>query len=284
MKIGIGLPATIPGTSGKLILDWTRAAEQGPFSSFGIIDRLVYPNYEPLITLAAAAGITSRIRLMTTVLLAPIHKTSILAKQAASLDALSNGRLTLGLGVGAREDDFLAASAAFHDRGKRFDNQLEQMRHIWSGQPLSEQVGAIGPAPVQHGGPEVLLGGYSQAAFRRLARWGDGFLSGGVAPEMAAQLFRSVEDVWQKAGRPGKPRLVACIYYSLGPQAAEQIENYIVNYYGQAGAQMAKSFPSSPEAIRSAVQGFSNSGADELILWPCIPHLDQIKRLSDIVG
>ena len=109
MDIAIGLPATIPGTSGSLVLDWARRADAGPFSSLGILDRLVYPNYETMITLAAAAAVTDRIRVMSTILIAPLRRGGVLAKQAATLDALSGGRLTLGIGVGAREDDFRAA-------------------------------------------------------------------------------------------------------------------------------------------------------------------------------
>src|SRR5947208_202797 len=157
VQIGIGLPANIPGVQGNQILEWAKKADVGPFSSLGLIDRLVYDNYDPLIAFAAAAGATQRIRFTTSILLAPLHNAAVLAKQVASLDALSGGRLTLGLGVGVREDDFQAASVPFHRRGKVFDEQLATIQRIWSGEPLSAEVGAIGPAPAQAGGPEILI-------------------------------------------------------------------------------------------------------------------------------
>lgn len=159
MNIGIGLPAAIPGVNGEKILEWARRADNAAFSSLGVLDRVVYPNYEPLMTLAAVAGVTKRLRLMTALLIAPLRRTALLAKQAASLDALSNGRLTLGLGIGAREDDFLAAEVSFRHRGKCFDQQLALLTQIWSGQPVSGTLGEIGPVPVQPGGPELLMGG-----------------------------------------------------------------------------------------------------------------------------
>jgi alkanesulfonate monooxygenase SsuD/methylene tetrahydromethanopterin reductase-like flavin-dependent oxidoreductase (luciferase family) len=136
MEIGIGLP----GTRGSLVLDWARRADSGPFSSRGIIARLLYTNYEPLVTLAAA--VTERVRLMSTVLITPLRGAGVLAKEAASVDALSGGRLTLGLGVGAREDDFQAAPASFHDRARRFEEQLDFMRRVWSGQPAAGRTGS----------------------------------------------------------------------------------------------------------------------------------------------
>ena len=287
MQIGIGLPATHTEASGKLILDWSRLADEGPFSSLGLIDRLVYHNYEPLITLTAAAAVTQRVRLVTTILIGPLRQSGILAKQSATLDAISGGRLTLGLGVGAREDDFLAAPAAFADRGKHFDEQLEQMERIWSGQPLSEAVGPIGPQPIQAGGPEILIGGNSPAAIKRIARWGKGFISGGGGPQMAQQGFAQAEAAWKAAGKAGKPRFVACSYYGLGEQAQEHINSYITHYYsfmGPMAQQLANSVPRTPEAIRDAIQAFADSGVDELILWPCIADLDQVHRLADIVA
>jgi alkanesulfonate monooxygenase SsuD/methylene tetrahydromethanopterin reductase-like flavin-dependent oxidoreductase (luciferase family) len=178
MLIGIGFPTTIPGVGGKQLIEWAKKADGGPFSSLGLIDRLVYDNYDPLIALAAAAGATHRIRLMTTILLAPLHRAAVLAKQVASLDALAGGRLMLGLEVSIREDDFQAASVPFHTRGKAFDDQLASMQRIWSGQPFSAAVGAIGPAHAQAGGPEILIGAFAPRALHRLGHWGNGFILG----------------------------------------------------------------------------------------------------------
>ncbi len=288
MKIGIGLPATIPGASPALILDWARKADAGPFSSLGLVDRLVYTNYEPLITLTAAAAVTHRIGLMTTILLAPLRNTGILAKQAASLDALSGGRLTLGLAVGRREDDYRAAPASYHDRGRRFDEQLQTMKRIWSGEPLADDTGPVGPTPARKGGPEILIGGYSPEALRRIARWGDGFIAGGGAnPQRTAELYQSVEEAWKAEGRTGRPRLVGAFYCGLGPNAAERSAPYLRSYYGFMGPaveNMVKALPTTPEAARGMIASYAAIGMDEVIVWPCIADLDQVERLADVVG
>src|SRR3954463_432048 len=97
MDVGIGLPNTLKGATGDLLREWACAADGGPFASLGVFDRLVYDSYDALTTLAAAAGLTTRIRLATTVLIGPIQNTALLAKAAATVDALSGGRLTLGI-------------------------------------------------------------------------------------------------------------------------------------------------------------------------------------------
>jgi alkanesulfonate monooxygenase SsuD/methylene tetrahydromethanopterin reductase-like flavin-dependent oxidoreductase (luciferase family) len=286
MEIGIGLPATTPYVPGDLILDWARKADAGPFSSLGIIDRIVYPNYEPLITLAAAAGATRRIRLMTTVLIAPLRQTVLLAKEAASLDNLSGGRLTLGLGVGARDDDFQAVGASYRDRGKHFDEQLVLMHRIWAGEPLSVTIGLIGPKPVQPGGPRILIGGSTESAIRRVARWGEGYIAGGAPPQMARQSYAVAQEAWQAAGRPGTPRFVGATYYALGPDAAERAAAYIRHYYAFMGPMadaMARAVPSTPDAVTAAIQAARDVDMDEFIFWPCVAALDQIARLADLL-
>lgn len=287
MEIGIGLPATIPGTQGATILEWARRADAGPFSSLAVLDRLVYPNFEPLMTLAAAASVTQRARLMTTVLLAPLRNAGILAKQAASLDALSAGRLTLGLGIGAREDDFNAAPASFKGRGRHFEQQIALMRRAWSGEPVSEQIGPIGPPPVQPGGPPILVGGYSPQAARRAGLLADGFIAGGGASRPTIrQFYDTAHQAWQEAGRPGRPRFVCCSYWALGPDAEAWTNQYIGHYYSALGPRvpdMIRAIPKTPEAIRATIQDCEQIGADELILWPCVPELDQVNQLADLI-
>jgi alkanesulfonate monooxygenase SsuD/methylene tetrahydromethanopterin reductase-like flavin-dependent oxidoreductase (luciferase family) len=286
MQIGIGLPASIPGTPAAVILDWGRRADAGPFSSLGIIDRLVYPNYEPLITLAAVAGATRRIRLTTSVLLAPLRRPGMLAKQAATLDALSGGRLTLGLGIGGREDDFRAAPAEMRGRGRRFEDQLALMKRVWSGEPAVAGDGPLGPAPARAGGPEILLGGYSPAAMARVGRFADGLITGGIDPAGAGQFYGMAQESWQAAGRPGKPRFVACTYFGLGPRAAQGIRAYLGDYYrfmGPAVEGMIGAVPAGDEAVKGRIAAFAAAGADELILWPCVPELEQVDRLAALI-
>jgi alkanesulfonate monooxygenase SsuD/methylene tetrahydromethanopterin reductase-like flavin-dependent oxidoreductase (luciferase family) len=286
LKIGIGLPATIPGTEGSRILDWAKKADNGPFSSLAILDRLVFPNYEPLITLAAVAGVTQRIRLITTVLLGPLRNPVLFAKQAASLDALSGGRLTLGLGIGSREDDYLAASVPFKRRGKIFEEELGTLTKIWSGQRLDDKINPIGPTPVQSGGPEILIGGYSPAAIQRVGHWGNGFIAGGRDPKGTQQFFQLAEASWKGAGRPGKPRLVGCVYYALGPNAKERASAYLRNYYAMIGPMvepMISNLPMTIDAIKERIQAYEDIGAGEVIMWPCIPDLEQLDQLAELI-
>ncbi len=289
MDIGIGFPHGMPSRGGELILDWARRADQGPFSSLSVIDRIVYPNPEPLMVLAAAAAVTTRIRLMTAVLLAPLRNAGLLAKQAATIDALSGGRLTLGLGVGGREDDSLAAPAAFHTRGRRFDEQLAVMKRIWSGLPAAEGVGPVGPRPVQEGGPEILIGGRSEAAMARVARWGDGYVSGGsrATGEEAQLLMAKLGQDWTDAGRPGKPKFVAGIQCVVGPEHAERGAATVNSYYpgrDPRGGITAADIFSSPETIKDIIKAYEQVGVDEFLLRVLVPDPEQVDRLAELVA
>ena len=289
MKIGIGLPGNVPGVKGDFILEWAQRADAGPFSTLGTIDRLVYQNYEPFIMLASAAAVTTRIRLMTGVMLAPLRKEGVLAKQAASLDAISNGRLTLGFGVGRRPDDYKAAPAQYSNRGRRFEDQIATMKRIWAGEDVDAEngVGPIGPPPVQKGGPEILIGGGTPQAIARAGRLADGFLAAGTQPEAVESSYQMAVDAWKAAGKPGKPRLAAVASYALGPNAADVVGGYIRHYYsflGPVAEQMAENAVSSTEAVKGMIRDLEGIGMDELVFLPTAAEMGQLDRLADIVG
>ncbi|SOB84845.1 LLM class flavin-dependent oxidoreductase [Streptomyces sp. 1331.2] len=279
-KIGLGLPVDDPA----LLLTWARRADAAPFSTLGLLDRLVFDSPEPLVTLAALAGATSRIRLQTEVLIAPHHNTALLAKQTATLDRLSGGRFTLGIGIGGRADDCRAAGIDLRRRGRRLDEQLPALRRLWAGEPYDGEVGPIGPAPVTPGGPEVLFGGFAPAALERVARFRDGFLGAALPPEAMAGLFRDVEAAWQRHGRSGRPRLVAQANVAVGPESTvEQARHNIRSYYEFTGraAHVADRLLTTPQAIRAAVDGFTAAGADEVVLYCWSSDPDQVDRLAD---
>lgn len=284
MKIGIGLPNPVPGTRGDTLVEWARRSEEAGFSSLATIDRILYPSYDSLIALAAAAGVTERIGLMTNILIAPLRDAVLLGKESASVDRLSDGRLVLGMAAGARQDDFEAVGSGFGTRGARFDEQLEVIRRLWKGERLSETGQAAVPLP--GGEIEVLIGGTSDAAVERTVKHGAGYTAGGGGPEMMAAMAEKIRGAWHEAGREGEPRLVALSYFALGPKAAQGAARYLRDYYGYLGEwveRIAQSAPTSPEALEELVGAFDDVGVDELIFDPTIAELDQIDRLADVL-
>jgi alkanesulfonate monooxygenase SsuD/methylene tetrahydromethanopterin reductase-like flavin-dependent oxidoreductase (luciferase family) len=286
VDIGIGLPNAVPGTEGRSLIDWARNAEEAGFSTLGTIGRLVYPNYEELVSLSAAAAVTSRIRLTTGVLLAPLYSnTALFAKQAASLDRLSGGRLVLGLGLGGRDDDFTASSLPTRGKGRRLDEQLTELKRIWAGEHRGF-AGGIGPEPVRPGGPELILGGTAEASFRRVALLGDGWIMGGGTPDMFAQAAAGVEQAWKDAGRSGRPRKLTLAYFALGPDARTLADNYLLNYYaflGDIAQQITAGAAVSAEMVGAYAAAFEANGCDEIIFVPTASRPDQLALLAEAV-
>lgn len=287
MDIGIGLPNTVPGTEGPDLLAWARKAEAAGFSTLGTIGRLVYGGYEELIALSAAAAVTSRIRLTTGVLLGPLYTNApLLAKQAASLDRLSGGRLVLGVGLGGRDDDYSASGLSTQGRGRRLEEQLTQMKQVWSGEERG-LAGAIGPEPARKGGPEIVLGGATAASFRRVARLADGWIMGGGGPDVFAEAATAVDSAWQEAGRSGRPRKLSLAYFALGPDARGQADSYLLHYYGFAGdfaRRIADSAAVTADMVKSYVAAFEAGGCDELIFVPTGSGIDQVELLAEAIA
>jgi alkanesulfonate monooxygenase SsuD/methylene tetrahydromethanopterin reductase-like flavin-dependent oxidoreductase (luciferase family) len=287
MDIGIGLPSTIPGIPARLILDWARAAEQAGFSSLGTLDRIVYANLETVPTLAAAAAVTERIGLTTAVLIAPYRGNgALLAKQLATVDSIAEGRLTVGIAVGGRADDFEATGSSFEDRGRAFDRQLAEMRAVWAQEPRGF-AGPIGPAPVRPGGPPLLIGGNAPATARRLVEHGAGWILGAGGPDAFTAGADRARQAWREGGRTGDPRLVAIAYAVLGDDADEHAQRYLGDYYAFAGdyvGQIAAGALTTRQKIADAVAAFADAGCDELILMPCDPDLTQVSSIADVAG
>lgn len=280
MKIGIGIPNSIPGTDGKLLLDWARRAEALGFSALSTIGRVAFPGFEELTTLAAAAGATERIGLLTGVLLEPTREPVLLAKSAASLDQLSGGRFTLGIGVGARPDDFEVSGRSFHDRGRRMDADLDLMHRAWRGEPVAGSQRPVTPRPVDGERVPVVIGGAAAAAVARTVRWGIGWMAGAGGPDRAAAMYDRVSSAWREAGREGKPRLLALHYFALGDDV-EAGRRYLTSYYGGFAEQMWPRVAKDPEGVRSLTGRFQEIGADELFLSPTIASLEQVELLAE---
>ena len=279
MRVGVGLPNGIPGTHGKIIIEWARRADQGPFSSLGVVDRLVYDSYEPLTALAAAAAVTSRVRLATTIVIGPLHKETLLAKVTASLDALSAGRLVLGLAVGARKEDYDAAGIDYGSRGKRLSEQLATLRSLW-------EDSAIGPQTDRPAGPELLVGGLSDQGFARVARYADGYVHGGGPPRAFARAAEKARAAWIDAGRPGRPQLWAQGYFALGENAIVAGSDYMKDYYAFTGPfaeKIAAGLLTSPQAIVQFIRGYAEAGCDELVLFPAVSDIAQLDRLAAVL-
>ncbi len=279
MNIGVGLPTSTSGISGQLLVDWAKRADAGPFSSLGVVDRVAYQNYEPFTALAAAAAVTQRVRLATMVVIAPLRNTAILAKQAASVHAISDGRVTLGLAVGARGEDYAVSGVDSRGRGRRFGEQLEAIRDIWEG-------GTIGPTPATPG-PQLLVGGSSGEALARMARYSDGYMHGGGPARAFAGAAAKAAAAWSDLGRPGRPILWGMGYFALGDGNADAGAEYLRHYYAFTGPfaeKIAAGNLTSPGAITDFIRGYEDAGCDELVLFPTTSSIDQVDRLAEVIG
>ena len=280
MQVGVGLPSTVPGAHGQLIIEWACRAEEGPFSSLGVLDRLVYDSYDPLITLGAVASVTYRVKLATTIVIGPLHNNTLLAKTAASLDALSGGRLVLGLAVGARKEDYDVAGVDYRGRGKRLSEQLSSLRSLW-------EDSHIGPKTVRSKGPDLLVGGLSDQGYARMVRYADGYVHGGGPPRAFARAADKAYAAWSDAGRPGKPQLWAQGYFALGNDAVKEAGyRYLRDYYAFTGPfaeRIAAGLLTSPQAVAQFIRGYQDAGCDELVLFPTVPDLAQLDRLAELL-
>jgi alkanesulfonate monooxygenase SsuD/methylene tetrahydromethanopterin reductase-like flavin-dependent oxidoreductase (luciferase family) len=277
MNVGVGIPNSVPGARPATFVDWARRAEACGFSSIGVVDRIAYDSVEPFTALAAAAAATERIGLVTMIVIGPLRAGALLAKQAGSVNALSGGRLTLGLAVGARHDDYEVAGVEHRSRGEVLSRQLVELRR-----PPGSAVAPDGGVP-----EAILVGGSSDDALTRMARHADGYVHGGGPPRAFARAVDRVATAWAEAGRSGAPRLWAQAYFALGPDAAGRGVEYMRDYYSFTGPfaeRIAEGLLTTPQSVVQLCRGYAEAGCDELVLLPAVADVEQVDRLADVVG
>ena len=278
MNVGVGLPTSIPGTGADGLMEWAQRAEAGSFSSLGVVDRLRYECFEPMTSLASVAAATERIGLVTMVVIDPLRNDGVLAKAAATLDAMSNGRFTLGLAVGARGDDYDASGIPAAGRGDRLTEQLVAIRMHWERAETQRMLG-------QPHGPKLLVGEMSDMAFLRMARYAQGYVHGGGPPKTFARAADKARTAWAELGRTGRPALWAQGYFALGDDTTiDRGLDYMRDYYAFTGPfaeRIAEGMLRTPQAVAQFVRGYKEAGCDEVVLLPAVGDLDQLDRLQD---
>lgn len=277
MQVGIGLPTGVPDTPPGLVVDWARRADAGPFASLGVVDRVVYDSLDPIVGLAAAAAVTDRIELVTSILISPLRETSTLAKQLLSLAAMAPGRLTVGTAIGARGDDYELNEFSKSSRGRRLTEQLARLRTL----------GDDGVRATADDAPlRLLVGGTSGPAYARMAQLSDGWIHNGSPPSLFARQLGDAQAAWADAGRPGQPEVWSMAYVALGG-AEDAGRDYLLDYYAFTGAfaqRLADGLLTTPLQVREHIRAYEDAGCDHLILFPTVPDLDQLTLLADVVG
>jgi alkanesulfonate monooxygenase SsuD/methylene tetrahydromethanopterin reductase-like flavin-dependent oxidoreductase (luciferase family) len=288
MKLGIGLPNTMAHeTDRRLMLEWARLADEAGFWALGTIDKPNYDSWDPLVTLAGVAGVTERARLATTILQLPDRNEVLVAKHAAVVDRLSEGRLVLGVAQGAREDDYEALGAEFRGRAERLEAQVRRIREIWAGARESDREhGVLGPAPLQEPGPPIWIGGSTEPAIDRALRVGDGFVFGTRGAQAMAELTPTLREQAAKRGKSDYT-IAGLAYVGVGDDAARALEeatHHVLRYYGQLWTEPENLIHHGPaDKIAEEVAAYAEADLDVLMLFPEIPSLGQVERLAEAV-
>lgn len=275
IDIGVGLPSHVEGVTRAQLIRWARQAEDMGASTLACTDRVEYPSLEALLTLAAVSSVTERVKLMTSVLVAPLRGNGALfRKQIATLDTLTDQRLVLGVGVGRRPDDYAACNVDYGRRGSILDDQLD------SGTPSVRDIL----------GSRLLFGGQSPATIGRVVRHGGGWVAaaGLGAWHTTAALAAEVRDAWATAGKPGAPRFVAMVYTAAGPRAGDEAARHVRSYYGFLGAQRAEELAgqviTSAGRLADTRDQIAEAGFDEVLLLPTSADPSQLEALKTVLG
>lgn len=289
MKLSMSLPTMAGGLDRGCLREWCEAVEAGPFHAIAVGERIGYDNLEMHTTLTYAAAVTERIRIASTLTILPMYATAWAAKSLATLDVVSGGRLDLVVGVGGRKHDFERAERSFSGRHQRLDDQVAELRRIWSGGLVDGE--PVGPRPVQTDGPPVYASAMGPKSTARAAQWADGNMGFSLAPNTDdhTATVATFVDAWAEAGRAERPYLSTSFWYSLGSDAEDELRRYAERYLGIFGEDAAGMMASlctaaGVDAVLEAIARCEAAGLDELYLVPTsadpadlVPLLDGLR-------
>jgi len=295
MQIGMTLPVMEPDLDADVLEAWCRAIDDGPFSSVCFGERMAFDNPEILTLLGAVAAWTSRVEVVTTVVVPQLHDPVLLAKSLATADVLTRGRLTVGLGVGGRREDYLAVAA---DPSTQTMAELETraltMKRVWAGEKVTEAVRPVGPPPVQPGGPSLLVGTMGPRTMRSAVTWADGLA--GVSMDLdlgsVGALFAVAREAWADAGRSA-PRLCTSTWFALDAgdgSARAQVHAHLLHYMNWLPVSIVdplarvSGFAGTDAELRDLLKRLEDLGTDELHLIPTGKDVRQVERVAALVG
>jgi len=288
------MPVMEPDLDRALLKTWARAIDEGPFSSLCWGERIAFDNPDNLTLLGALAAWTDRVRLLTTVIVPQLHHPVMLAKALATGDMLCGGRLTVGIGVGGRHEDYHAVGADPATQTMRgMAERVAVMKRVWAGEKITESVVPVGPPPIQSGGPPLFVGSIGPKTIRSAAAWADGLAGTTLDLDAAKQneLFDVARAAWAAAGKP-KPHLATSFWFALGPaeQARAQMHRHLRRYmnwipaeYVDAMAPMT-GWAGSEDELLAVLRKFAAIGTDEVQLIPTSTDIEQLRRATDVVA
>jgi alkanesulfonate monooxygenase SsuD/methylene tetrahydromethanopterin reductase-like flavin-dependent oxidoreductase (luciferase family) len=291
MDIGVALPQMAADYGPTTTVRWAREIDSGPFSSVSAGERVTFTNPEMVASLAAAAAVTERVRVMANVWVLPQHPPAMVAQQVGTLDQLSGGRLTVAVGVGGRDEDYRALGSPLERRHQRLDDAVAQLRRLLDGAPAYDGGEPVGPRVVQPGGVPILAGALGPRAMARAARWADGVSGFSVtgARRDVVSLNRLADDAWAAEGR-GRPRKVNGFFLCLGvDDALPRLRAFTERYLGFLGPDLAAAFAAQvrladADSVRRALDDAEEAGCDEVVLVPATADLACLEAAADLVA
>jgi alkanesulfonate monooxygenase SsuD/methylene tetrahydromethanopterin reductase-like flavin-dependent oxidoreductase (luciferase family) len=287
------MPVMDPDLDAATLKRWATAIDDGPFASLCWGERIAFDNPEAVTLLGALAAWTDRVRLVTTVLIPQLHNPVHLAKSLATGDMLCGGRLTVGLGVGGRREDYEAVGADPATQTMRgMAERVEVMKRVWAGEKVTDSVVPVGPAPVQPGGPHLLVGTMGPKTVRSAAAWADGVAGTTLDLDTTKQneLFDVARTAWAQADRP-KPLLATSFWFALGDadEARAQVHRHLRHYMNWIPAEyvdaMAPStgWAGAEDELWNVLSTFEEIGTDEVHLIPTSSDVGQLRAVADVI-